>query len=98
MDVIQTDVFDWDSGNISKNYKKHNVTWAEAEEVFKNVPIVFFDDEKYSELEKRYIVFGKSNRQRLLVMSITIRINKIRIISIRDQNKKEKSIYKKYEK
>lgn len=98
MEITEIDDFNWDTGNIGKNFVKHNVTWVEAEEVFKNIPIVLFNDEIHSKTEKRYIVFGKTNRGRLLVMSITLRKNKIRIITVRDQNKKEKNIYKNYEK
>lgn len=98
MEIVDLEDFEWDTGNIGKNYSKHNVTWIEAEDVFKNSPLLWFDDQKHSEIEKRYIVFGKTNKHRLLVMSITVRENKIRIITVRDQNKKEKMFYKNYEK
>ena len=32
--------FDWDEGNIQKNWHKHKVTPSECEEVFFNQPLV----------------------------------------------------------
>jgi len=98
MNLENVEGFDWDEGNLNKNYIKHKVSWIEAEDIFKNKPLVFFDDEKHSQQEKRFIIFGKTLKGRLLVMSATIRKKKIRVISVRDQNKEEKIFYKKYEK
>ncbi len=43
--------FDWDEGNARKN-KKHNVTMAEAEQVFFNEPLLLLEDSKHSGYEK----------------------------------------------
>ena len=43
--------------------------------------------------EKRYHVLGRSDAGRILFLVFTIRSNKIRIISARDQSKKERQIY-----
>ena len=87
--------FEWDKGNIDKNLKKHNVSNQEAEEVFFNKPIVFSEDKKHSTTEKRYMIWGKTNRNRLLTIFFTIRNNRIRVISTRDMHKKERSEYEK---
>lgn len=76
--------FEWDSGNISKNLKKHNVTNQEAEETFFNNPLL-----------TPSLSLGRTNKNRKLFSCFTIRNNKIRIISIRDMNKKEAKIYEK---
>lgn len=90
--------FDWDKGNIDKNIKKHNVTDKESEEVFTNQPLVS-KDEKHSENKERFQALGVTNRGRLLFVSFTIRkIDnklKIRVISARDTNKKERAKYEK---
>lgn len=81
-------VFEWDKGNIDKNFISHDVTNREAEEVFSNKPLVS-EDVKHSAVEKRFQALGKTNKGRLLFVSFTIRNEKIRIISVRDMNKKE---------
>lgn len=88
--------FDWDVGNYDKNLKKHNVSCQEAEEVFVNQPLIVVEDRKHSKDENRFYALGKNNSGRYLFLSITIRNKKVRIISIRDMNKKEKKIYEKY--
>ncbi|MDO8610863.1 MAG: BrnT family toxin [bacterium] len=87
--------FEWDEGNKEKNWKKHKVTMKETEEVFLNKPQSVFEDTKHSTKEKRYIIVGKNNFGRLLIVFFTLRKNKIRIISARDQGRTER---KKYEK
>ncbi|MBP9817394.1 BrnT family toxin [Candidatus Shapirobacteria bacterium] len=88
-------LFEWDEGNIDKNFIRHNVTNQEAEEVFSNEPLIIALDIIHSEREQRYKGLGKTNQSRLLFVSFTKRDEKIRIISIRDMNKKEKNNYEK---
>lgn len=90
--------FDWDAGNSSKNKIKHKVDDKECEEVFTNQPIRIFDDQIHSKNEKRYGALGKTNRARKLVIFFTVRNNKIRIISARNQSQKDKKIYEEIEK
>lgn len=87
---------EWDEGNRDKNLYSHNVENEEAEEIFFNVPLVIFEDDKHSTDEARYQVLGATNDQRELCLVYTLRKNKIRIISARDMNKKERNFY--YEK
>ena len=87
--------FDWDSGNIDKNLKKHKVSCQEAEEVFNNQPLLINQDQKHSLSEIRFQALGVSNNNRHLFLSLTIRNKKIRIMSVRDMNLKEKKIYEK---
>lgn len=88
-------VFEWDRGNIDKNLKKHGVTNREIEEIFSNKPLKIFDDISHSLLEKRFIAHGITSKKRRLIIIFTLRDQKIRIISARDQNKKERRIYEK---
>jgi len=87
------DGFDWDKGNITKNYISHNVTFQECEEIFFNRPIFISFDNIHSTNENRFYCLGKTNEGRKLFTVFTIRKNKIRIISSRDMSKKEKNIY-----
>ncbi len=90
--------FDWNRFNKEKNMIKHQVHYKECEEVFFNKPLIFFKDERHSVKEKRYGVFGQTDRKRLLTIIFTIRNNKIRVISGRNQNKKERRAYEQKQK
>lgn len=85
--------FEWNKGNIDKNLKKHNATNKEAEEVFSNRPLKIFADVKHSQSEQRLVAYGITSLNRKLTIVFTIRQQKIRAISVRDQNKKERITY-----
>lgn len=94
MNVVPKPVsFTWDSGNIEKNWVKHAVHHREAEEIFFNKPLLILSDTPHSNTEKRYFAYGITNNRRKLVIVFTIRKNSIRVISARDQNKKERKKY-----
>ena len=95
VDVLPDPIsFEWDKGNSDKNLKKHKVTNQEAEEVFVNDPKFILSDEKHSsEKETRHMLWGRTNKKRLLTIIFTIRKEKIRIISCRDMHKKERREY-----
>jgi len=89
--------FEWDKGNKEKNKLKHNVETNESEEVFFNNPI-FEYDKVHSQEEDRFLAYGTTDKERLLIISFTIRgetKDKVRVISSRDQHKKEREYYKK---
>jgi len=85
--------FDWDEGNKAKNWEKHRVDFLECEEVFFNKPLIIGDDSKHSAHERRHFVLGRSNAGRMLYLVITIRKDKVRVISARDQSRKERQVY-----
>ena len=86
--------FDWDDGNLEKNWIKHSVSWWECEQLFFNDPLVF-PNEKHSESEDRFYALGRTQNGRALFISFTIRKNNIRVISARDANRKERTRYEK---
>lgn len=86
--------FDWDKGNIGKNLK-HGVEDQEAEEVFLDAHRFIFKDRLHSGGEERLRILGKTKKERLLFIAFTIRSSKIRVISARDINRKEVSLYEK---
>lgn len=86
-------VFEWDKGNINKNFIKHNVTDKEAEEIFSNKQSFILEDEKHSLKETRYMIWGVTNKGRRLSIFFTLRGEKVRIISARDMHKKERREY-----
>ena len=85
--------FEWDVGNFDKNWKLHQVSRAECEQIFFNHPLIIVDDNKHSQLENRYFALGKTNARRKLFISFTIRLQLIRVISARNMTKNEKSTY-----
>jgi hypothetical protein len=86
--------FDWDQWNIQKNEKKHGVSTLEAESVFFDTHYKLFSDEAHSTTkESRYILFGKSLENRILMVGFTMRAMKVRIITARTASKKERIIY-----
>lgn len=92
-DFSKIEGFDWDNGNL-EHIKKHNVSKEECEGAFLNkVPIVT-EDESHSQLEQRYRIYGQTEKDRLLFLIVTLRENKVRVISARDQNRKERREFK----
>ncbi|MBU1129946.1 BrnT family toxin [Patescibacteria group bacterium] len=87
--------FQWDKGNIFKNYSKHGITTKESEEIILDSNVLINQDIKHSQKEKRFIAIGKTFKNKILFVIYTIRKNKIRIISARIANKKEKYLYAK---
>ncbi len=90
--------FDWDEANAQKNWEQHQVTPEEAEDVFFNEPLVIRGDVRHSQREKRHYALGQTSGGRHLFVAFTIRRNLIRVISVRDMNRKEQESYGKHEK
>ncbi len=88
--------FDWDEGNILKNWEKHGVTVAECEQVFFNRPLIARPDERHSSSEVRFYLLGQSDSGRQLFVVFTIRGELIRVISARDQSRRERRSYERY--
>ncbi len=86
--------FNWDDGNARKN-EKHSVTMAEAEQVFFNAPLLLLEDTAHSLQEPRLHALGKTDAQRALHITFTLRQSAtlIRIISARDMHRKERVVY-----
>ncbi len=82
--------FQWDKGNIEKNWLKHKVLNSECEQVFFNEPLIVADDVKHTQKEKRWFVLGRTELDRKLFIVFTVRKNLIRVISARDMTKKER--------
>lgn len=85
--------FVWDKWNIDKNIEKHGITPNESEEVFLDEEIQIKRDFKHHQTEERYIVVGKTAGGKILFEVFTLRGDKIRIISSRIANKKERRMY-----
>lgn len=85
--------FEWNKGNKDKNWLKHKVKNEECEEIFFDKKKKILKDVLHSGKEKRFIILGKTKKERLLFVVLTIRNKKVRVISARDVNKKEVILY-----
>ena len=85
--------FDWDDGNVEKNWDLHQVAFWEAEEVLFNEPLVIRRDSVHSGGESRFVALGHTDSGRLLFLSFTVRRSLIRIISARDMTRRESNTY-----
>ena len=86
--------FDWDAGNTTKSAAKHGVSPAEAEQVFSSYPLFMTPDEAHSRTERRFRALGQTMSGRLLtIFTLRDQDSKIRVISTRDMNRKERGLY-----
>lgn len=85
--------FQWDEGNSEKNWRRHRVTQAEAEQVFFNRPVLMSGDPKHSVTEVRRFALGRSDADRELAIAFTIRGSSLRVISARPMNRRERRVY-----
>ncbi len=85
--------FEWDELKAAANLRKHGVSFEEAKTVFNNVLALIFNDEANSIKERREIIIGHSQNNRLLLVSFTERYHTIRIISARLATRREREDY-----
>lgn len=86
--------FEWDDWNVEKNQQKHRVSVIECEQIFSDPKKrIFYDPSHSSVKERRFILIGSTVAGRALYVAFTIRSNRIRIISARDLNRKERYLY-----
>ena len=86
--------FDWDAGNARKN-EKHSVTQTEIEQVFFRQPLIVTVDSDHNATESRYHALGRTDQDRWLHVTFTLRGEGmlIRPISARTMHRKERPIY-----
>jgi len=86
--------FEWDAGNRTKSVQKHAVTCREAEEVFIERRFVPLGEQVQPPCpEPRYAVLGETADLRRLLVVFTVRARRIRVISARPMNRREREFY-----
>lgn len=95
LDLSRIQGFQWDGGNSRKSIDKHGVTQSEAEQVFFNDPLLLLTDVRHSETEARFNALGRTDDNRLLHVTFTLRQQGrlIRMISARGANRRERTRY-----
>jgi len=90
--------FEWDEGNARKN-QKHGVTQSEAEQMFFDSRLLVVADPRDPRDEPRLHALGATIDGRLLHVTFTLRANgtRIRVISARVADRKERQIYESQE-
>jgi uncharacterized DUF497 family protein len=83
--------FEWDPGNATKSLQKHGVTCEEAEEVFTSGRFVPLGEQyEPSSPEPRFGILGETSRGKMLFLAFTLRRQRIRVISARPMNERER--------
>ena len=85
--------FEWDPAKAEINRKKHRVEFSEATSVFADTFSITFADPDHSDDEVRFITMGMSDQGRLLIVSHTDRDDRLRLISSRIANRRERKTY-----
>ena len=89
--IIEDKYFEWDDQKYDINKKKHDVSFELAAEVFFDENRIDDYDELHSDDEDRNKIIGLV--EKVLVVIYTERGEKIRLISARLANKKERDRY-----
>lgn len=86
--------FSWDPRKASANVKKHGVSFDEASTAFADPLSITVPDPDHSADETRFLLVGRSTRQRILVVVHAERSESdIRLISARLAGRRERRIY-----
>lgn len=84
--------FEWDAGNTDKNWLRHAVRQAEAEQALSNSPLVVAQSLTEAS-EPRLIALGHTDAGRQLTIVFTVCGTRIRVISARAMSKAERKAY-----
>ncbi len=87
---------DWDPDKAKSNLAKHGVSFEEAAYALDDTLGATSMDPDHSVGEMRYITFGMSNKNRLLVVSHADDEDTVRVISAREATKYERQMYEQY--
>lgn len=85
--------FDWDPNKAQANERKHDVNFAEAQNVFADPHAVVVPDLEHSQTEARFQIVGRSGHRLLLVVYTERRSDISRLISAREAGKYHRMIY-----
>ncbi len=96
LDFIRPEGFEWDKGNLD-HIKKHKIRYEDCEEIFNNKPLLVKKDQRHSQMEERFEVLGKTNAGKKIFLVYATRRSKMRVVSARDQSKKERRFYEQHE-
>jgi uncharacterized DUF497 family protein len=89
--------YEWDETKAAANYRKHKVTFLQAQAVFQDPFVITIEDRVHSTAEDREVSLGLAGFAPVLVVVHTQRITldgeTTRIISARRANRREQVVY-----
>jgi len=86
-------IFEWDEEKAKANFRKHKISFKEAETVFDDPLAITIPDPNHSTSEHRFIDVGQSEKGRIVVVSYTQRRKATRLISARRATHAERQKY-----
>jgi len=90
-------IYEWHPLKAASNIKDHGVSFEEAQTVFDDPLGIIIPDFAHSVEEQRWICFGSSKQNRLLVVAFTERGDVIHIITAREMEPKERRFHATYD-
>jgi len=87
--------FEWDEAKNKLNWRKHQIWFEEASQIFNDPQGILFDDPEHSHKEDRFLLLGMDPGGRILIVVHCYRDpeNVVRIISARKATKRERRHY-----
>ncbi len=85
--------FEYHDEKAKKNLIKHKASFDECCSAFYDPALKDFFDDLHSDEEDRFLLVGRSNNDRIMLISYTVRDEIIRIISARPLRKNEVKKY-----
>lgn len=84
--------FQYDPDKAAANFKKHGVSFADAEGVLQD-PLALTTEDPDAEGERRFVAIGLGNAGELLTVAYSERGGDYRLISARRPTRKERKVY-----
>jgi uncharacterized protein len=85
--------FTWDPAKAAANLRKHGVSFVEASTAFADPLSITIPDPDHSVSEEHFVLVGRSDRGRLLIVAHVERGDLIRIINARLATRRERKTY-----
>lgn len=85
--------FEWDPVKDEANRRKHGVSFREAVSAFMDPLSITTPDPDHSLEEERFLLLGENHKGQLLVVAHTDRQDRIRLISVRKADRRERKEY-----
>src|SRR5437773_10810203 len=82
--------FEWDAGNSEKNWKRHQVTQAECEQIFANLPLLVSVATQTGSREPRYFALWRTDSVRELAVVFTARGKRARVSAGRPKTRRHR--------
>jgi uncharacterized DUF497 family protein len=84
--------FEWDDAKAARNWRNHGVSFEMARDVFKDAFALEWIDDRHGGDEERFVTIG-AVEGRLLYVAWTQRGERVRIISAREAEPRERRRY-----